>query len=496
MIFFLNKLNKFRQALLMSVISLSILSCGGGGSNDTAGISGTGIVQGSITGFGSIFVNGVEYEIDDASFDIDGISGTSIVNNGDLKLGMVVRLDASDNGDGTGVASKIVYEDAVEGPIASIPVVPVSGDTNLKQFDVLSLTVVINATTTTFEGEDSNFGFDTVAMDDVVEVSGFADQAGNIFATRIEKTGVLDTGGSNNTLVEIHGQITDTDPSFIKVDGIKVTTTNSTALIDYTSGVVGLFVEVEGRYQADGSIVADLIEGEDDDRDEITNFDGELSLQGVITDFVDNSDFMVNGIRVDASSITTTVVLENGLQVEVEGELSAGVLIADELEFRSGETEFTALITSVDNILSDRISIGFPNVSGSITLNFDSQSQLEDETGEFDLLTLQDLSVDMAVKVEVKSDGDDWLVTSLKWVDDTEELELEGMVSDKSLVNTTLSLTINGLLVTMDALAEYEIDDEDDVSASDFFAAIEEGSTKVELSDKDQDGDFDSAEIE
>ena len=52
---------------LLSAVFVSILaSCGGGGGS--AGIGGTGITSGgTITGFGSIFVNGVKYNTDAAT---------------------------------------------------------------------------------------------------------------------------------------------------------------------------------------------------------------------------------------------------------------------------------------------------------------------------------------------------------------------------------------------------------------------------------------------
>ena len=53
-------------SLAGAVFALS--GCGGGGGGDSlAGIGGTGkIASGTITGFGSIFVNDVEYHIDNA----------------------------------------------------------------------------------------------------------------------------------------------------------------------------------------------------------------------------------------------------------------------------------------------------------------------------------------------------------------------------------------------------------------------------------------------
>ena len=53
----------------IAAVLVAIGGCGGGGSSNVAGIGGTGkIASGTITGFGSIFVNGIEYEIDNALF--------------------------------------------------------------------------------------------------------------------------------------------------------------------------------------------------------------------------------------------------------------------------------------------------------------------------------------------------------------------------------------------------------------------------------------------
>ncbi len=66
-----NKLfQKFRNARLATVLCSSLLvSCG---DLTTAGIGGTGITSGEITGFGSIFVNGVEFNTDNSHFEVDG----------------------------------------------------------------------------------------------------------------------------------------------------------------------------------------------------------------------------------------------------------------------------------------------------------------------------------------------------------------------------------------------------------------------------------------
>ena len=80
-----------KNLLALIFITLLLTSCGGGGST-IAGIGGTGITtSGTITGFGSIFVNGVEYDLTGAGITVDGVPAS----DADLTLGMVLRFRRS-----------------------------------------------------------------------------------------------------------------------------------------------------------------------------------------------------------------------------------------------------------------------------------------------------------------------------------------------------------------------------------------------------------------
>ena len=57
---------------LALALALSLSCVEGGDFAATGGMSGTGISQGSINAFGSIFVHGVEWELGGASIEIDG----------------------------------------------------------------------------------------------------------------------------------------------------------------------------------------------------------------------------------------------------------------------------------------------------------------------------------------------------------------------------------------------------------------------------------------
>ena len=98
-------MNKTHLKLLVS----SLLIFGGTGCSDSnsggqdvaeGGIEGTGRVAtssttvGTITGFGSVFINGVEYETDSSEISTDDNDNAS---ESDLQVGMIVSLTGSVN---------------------------------------------------------------------------------------------------------------------------------------------------------------------------------------------------------------------------------------------------------------------------------------------------------------------------------------------------------------------------------------------------------------
>ncbi|VAX26634.1 hypothetical protein MNBD_NITROSPIRAE02-1615, partial [hydrothermal vent metagenome] len=156
------------KSLMVVLLALVLLgSCSsGGGDLAGGGISGTGVYNGVITGFGSVFVNGVEFSTTGAAITANDAG----VTEDDLDVGMKVRVEAS----GTSALS-ITFDPEVIGPVQSI-------DTVNDQIVVMGQTVLIQGTTIL-----KGFGsiLDLVAGDAVV-VSGFFDAAGNIRAVFIE----------------------------------------------------------------------------------------------------------------------------------------------------------------------------------------------------------------------------------------------------------------------------------------------------------------------
>src|SRR2546429_2841283 len=103
---------------IVAAAILLLASCGG--PTQLGGIQGSGspvVAYGPIAGFGSIFVNGVEYATSNAQIRIDDQPGTE----SQLLVGQVVTVVGSVNSDGTtGTATQVTSSGDVAGPLTHI----------------------------------------------------------------------------------------------------------------------------------------------------------------------------------------------------------------------------------------------------------------------------------------------------------------------------------------------------------------------------------------
>ena len=196
---FLNTTGRVSALLASAVLIASCGGGGGGGGDDqVAGVGGTGITVGKITDFGSIFVNGREYDTDSSSFIVDG-NPTGV--QGDLRIGMVVKLKVeTENGELTTKATEVVYDDDIQGPVKNL-VSPAPVGATQRSFTVFGQSVTIDTTKTVF----NNTSFTDIDNDDIVEISGFRNELGAITATYAEKKEDSTTPGVSE--VELRGQV-------------------------------------------------------------------------------------------------------------------------------------------------------------------------------------------------------------------------------------------------------------------------------------------------
>jgi hypothetical protein len=200
----MKKSNTFSLTLTGAACAAAFLAACGGGSADTPAapapvapapvILGTSTVSGTVTGFGSLIVDGVR--IDDKSVAAGKERVDGAIAAAELKLGQHVEVEH----DGNLVATKIRVNAEVEGSVSAI-------DLAAKSLTVLGQTIVVNADAalgpiTVFDAPYTKL--DDVKVADAVEIHGLikVDAAGKatLQATRIEKK-VADVADRVNGIV-------------------------------------------------------------------------------------------------------------------------------------------------------------------------------------------------------------------------------------------------------------------------------------------------------
>lgn len=370
------RVGKLRKLFALASTALfCACSGGGGGLADGGGMSGTGISQGAVTSFGSVFVNGVEWDLTSSTIEIDGAPALE----SDLRLGMVVRItgDLAPIGT-TGTAIDIVFDDTIEGPIENDPV-DSSPDGLEKSFSALGTLIIMNEATTAF---DDGASFAGLRANDVVEVSGFVDDIGVVRATRIRLVGVFPA----NSDAELRGLVSNLDKNpdgsgDFSIGTILIHYVASTDFSDLTreSLANGSFIEAKGTLRIAGDeLDADEIELETQGLGSGSIDDAEI--EGFVSNFISNGSFEVSGTPVDASAAVFDppgFVLTNGARVEVEGRLENGVLLADtvEDEDEAEDVKIEAAISSVDLAGRTIVVLG-------VTISADGETRIEDDRDE------------------------------------------------------------------------------------------------------------------
>ena len=331
-------MNMITKGLFTSVALLAMVSCGGGGSNVAGGgIGGTGVSQGPITGFGSVFVNGIQFHTTGAEIEIEDNPQRP---ESELRTGMVVKIEWERDSSGTNyTARRIIYSDDVQGPVSGL-----MGST----FTVLGRTVTVTSLTVFDGGLTGLAGARPLTNNDIAEVSGLIDVNGNIQATRIELK-----DASSALEFELKGVVSSFNGSQFNI---------GTAVVNYSGTPVGLgnrmCVEVKGTLSSvmPGSALSPTEIKLDDSCTAGGSEGQEVKVEGLIGGFtMGTSQFTVNGQTVQVTSQTiydngtSSSMLADNAKVQVEGTLSSGVLIVKKISFRQEVTsEIDGMVTHVD----------------------------------------------------------------------------------------------------------------------------------------------------
>jgi hypothetical protein len=381
-------LRGFIFALFSAFLLISCGSGGGGGMTAGGGIGGSGIMSsGTISAFGSIVVNGTEFDTSNAVIIVNGdeigVGDEIVLDN--LDIGRVVTVEGTGSeDDSNAVAVRVTYNDNVRGPIESIH----GPNATTKEIVVLGQIVIINVIT---ELKGTDFG--TLAQNDFVEVSGLVDDTDAIRATFLEKTGEFVPG----TVVEVAGFIVnlDTDLKTFEINNLTVKYA-SIKSGDLPEGFDdGLLVEVEGTLDAaGGEMRATSIELGDEIGD--GNSD-QIEVLGFVTDVTPDFKFTVGNqvVQFDANTLFVDGAPEDillGAKLEAEGSLVDGILFADEIEFWEPDQ------IEVEGIVDEVVFIDdFPEFTFE---DRDDQVVQTNEETEFEDVNKEE--IEFGMKLEVK----------------------------------------------------------------------------------------------
>lgn len=346
------------------LLTVVLVACGAGGTQvagiDRGGVRG-GVAVGVVTGFGSVFVNGVRYTTDAALITVDGV----VVTEGELALGQVVAVDAELSTPDAAANTVTVSSNAI-GPVADLDAIAGS-------LTVLGQSVTVS-NTTYFSDNPGEAGLDGLTDGDIVRVSGLVDADDQVSATRIDLLAGM-------TRYEVQGVARDVDTGLqqLMIGGLLVDYSSASIIDGFPGGQPesGDLVRVEGeQFGPSGELVADELVLQT--RDLSANEDDQAEIEGFITAFAGPTDFEVGGIPVTTDGNTdfedgNAADLGLNVRVEVEGRVGAnGIVLADEIEFEEdGELRIEADVDAVDVAAGTLVVLG-------ITVHADGLTDLND----------------------------------------------------------------------------------------------------------------------
>ena len=299
-------------ASLAAVLLASLPGCGGG-----VGSEGTGsYASGTISGYGSIIVNGVHFaettavvtDDDDQAFD-----------SASLGLGMVVQItggpiSTAADGRSQAVAASIRAQRALVGPVSAV-------SAGAGQFTVLGQTVTVSSATW-FDDRISG-RLAGVATGQWLTVYGFYNSGTTSFnATRIALSGP-------SAGLRVSGPVGAIDAQ-AQTFKLGSQTYSFAALGSKPAANTQVTLKLQSA-SIDGDDGHWVVSGEKATENAPQDRDG-AEVDGVVSTVLSASRFVVNGVTVDSSSAKISGNVLAGARVEASGTLRAGVLIANQVQ--------------------------------------------------------------------------------------------------------------------------------------------------------------------
>jgi hypothetical protein len=186
-------LSHFGLSALSAALLFALAACGGGDPTPTAERSQTSQFSGTVTGVGTLSVDGIEYDTTEARVRAEtNTNAANDVSVTEVQLGMRVKIQAAG-----AHATEVVIQPSVFGPIGAI-------DLDARSFTVYGQKIVVRT-----EGENRTVfagvaGLGALAVGDAVEVHGTVQDDKSLLASRVERKGKSELGKG----VKVGGLIT------------------------------------------------------------------------------------------------------------------------------------------------------------------------------------------------------------------------------------------------------------------------------------------------
>lgn len=481
--------SKTRAALAAALTAALLAACGGGGGGGIdgtgggggGGINGTGVAYGTVTGYGSVIINGVHYEdngvsitrFDDSTVRGDGAGATT---RAALPVGSVVRVDFNS---ATNVLGFKV-DDSVSGRVEQV--------LDDSRIVVMGQTVRIDDTTTKYEDNVLRTGALALAPGNFVRVQGQPDDKGGLQASFVNKQ------SASGTLYEVKGVVSNHNgSSSFNVGTLAVTYSASTITSDMPAASWnGLVVEVKGSCTNAGNVCGTLVATKVEPEGGLSSSTSraQAEVEGIVLSGT-SASFRIGNVTVNTSGSTrweggTQADFAVGVKLEAEGSLANGVLTATKVSLRDGsrlEGNVTAPAFS-NGVLTFQLT-GLP----AVTIRANAGTALNG------LLSLNGVVTGQHVRLRgrVASDGTTVVATELEDRSASTRLELRGMVTAASGTTLTIlgtSVNVNGLSFT-DSRGATDVP----MTQAAFLAAAQIGAT-VKLRSNNNGTSWSEAELE
>lgn len=348
--------------LATGTVAFGVISACGGGSDlgiADGGIRGTGSSVGPVSGFGSVFVNGVK-------FSTDGIPNQAVDSDDgiefetDLSKGMILRIEGQWRDDGTGTAEQLLYDDTLRGPVDQVVADP-SGAGEFITLTVMGQSVQIDRQTVV-RGTTYAALLSEAAISDHVRVSAWRQADGSY------RAGYIETVAVDVTDVELEGRVSavETDQNRFTIGTITVEYDELS--VNFGSGLTESDLDNATVLEVEGSLAGNVLTASSIDRDDARRFSRNGGDDIQLTATIDASytasgatarpgEFRIGDLIVRVTSATELdddlelSDLNEGLLVQVEGQfLSDTVIEAEEIELRDGNAKVEGVISgSADN---------------------------------------------------------------------------------------------------------------------------------------------------